>query len=477
MPDKLSGQDPADLEIQPDNELESAGFGYDGAADSGEPLEEKPTARFKIREAIRSVYGPRQPVIPPPPPEPVTHPPEPVYTPDPDDVQRLIYSQVDNMVEEARELAHAGQKDTALKILSRAVRIGPDHSMAWTWLGGLLIDRNPERALYCLERAYALDPDNIRAEKGLAYIKEILYPPTPEPVVEDENAPVPPELSLVKVEDESREIEPVDPSSVKIGLSEVYGKWREKYPQIGIKDIPTGGAQVSVPRRKRRNPSRIPAQLKLSLWLFGGLLIFSIIGVYFLVAKPSFEPPPPTPTAIPVIPTPTPSVEEQYAVRIRAQVERYGSFFERARALQTRFDAGEIRWEALQKGYKELQIEIKEQKKRVDELAGPSVTPLLVIYKGLQEISILSVTSINFMVSGTENISDEDLNEGLRQFSRLSGMLSNISRQLDAVAPIPDITTDIITPGLTPVSPTITPVSPSFTPAPATNPTSTTVSS
>jgi tetratricopeptide (TPR) repeat protein len=449
MPDNLSGRDTIENDKTSPEQVEEFLYFYDSAADSGDPPPEARKSRSRIREAIRSVYGSRP--LPTPEPEPeYTPPPEPILTPDRNELARLIHAQVDAMVEEARELAHNSQKEQALRILSHAVRIDPDHSMAWTWLGGLLIDRNPERALYCLERAYTLDPDNIRAEKGLEYIHEVMYPPEPEQLEPEileqpEYVPVPEEMALVKVEDEQALlVEQPDPSSIKIGISEALEIWREKYPDLHVDDLPVGGAQVTKPRWRRSRKKKTPQlhhRLKLSIGLLLGLMAFSILSMWILVARPNFEAQPtPIPTLTPVpapTSTPLPSAEETYAVRLRGQLERYNSFLERSKELYRQFDAGKLRWEELKKGYHDLQGEIKDQKKRVDELAGPTTPQLLTVYKGLQEISLVSITAINYMVSGIDNISDEDLNEGTRQLTRVNGLLVSLVHQLDTVAPLP----------------------------------------
>ncbi|MEI7554577.1 hypothetical protein [Candidatus Chlorohelix sp.] len=462
MPDNLSGRDTIENDKTSPEQSEEFLYFYDSSADSGDPPPEARKSRSKIREAIRSVYGTHP--LPTPEPEPeYTPPPEPILTPDRNELARLIHAQVDAMVEEARELAHNSQKEQALRILSHAVRIDPEHSMAWTWFGGLLIDRNPERALYCLERAYTLDPDNIRAEKGLEYIREIMYPPEPElePELQEqpEYTPVPEEMALVKVEEEQALlVEQPDPSNIKIGMSEALEIWREKYPDLHADDLPVGGARVTKPRWRRSRKKKTPQlhyRLKLSIGLLLGLMAFSILSMWILVARPNFEAQPkPIPTLAPIptltpIPTlaptatPLPNAEETYALRLRGQLERYNSFLERSKELYRQFDSGKLRWEELKKGYHDLQGEIKEQKKRVDELAGPTTPQLLTVYKNLQEISLVSITAINYTVSGTDNISDEDLNEGTRQLKRVNGLLVSLAQQLDTVAPLP-------TPAVTP---------------------------
>jgi|GEM_PF-1785816 len=477
MPDKLSGYDQNKSGIEPDiNETpDDADFG--GSADSGPNLglpDVPTTSRYRIREAIRSVYGPRQ-TPPTPETEVKAEQPAPVYEPDPEEVARmaaaLIRRQSNEMVKEAKEFARQGQKEHALQLLSQAVRIDPDNSLAWTWLGGLLIDRNPERARYCLERAVKLDPDNTRAVKGLEGLKALLDPPT-----RDENEPIPLEMSLVRVEPETLDIAevPPDPSSIKIGLSEVLENWREISPEVHPDDLPLGGAMFYTKTGKKKRFRRKVQGLALSLLMLGFLLILTVFGLWFLIAQPSFEPEPtptPAPTAPP--PTPTPSDQDVYAVRLRTQLQHYNGYLVRAKDLYRQFDSGKLRWDDLRKGYRELQNQIKEEKKQVDGLAGPTSNSLLSVYKNLQEVALVAINAASFMVSGTDNVSDEDLNEGMRQFNRLSALLEETVRLLDQVSP--SLTTSPLTtlPNSTPtlsntpqISPTPTPTTVPRTPTP-----------
>ena len=59
----------------------------------------------------------------------------------------------------------AGDRDTARRLLTRAVRQNPDSEAAWLWLGTVL--RTPQGRSFCLRKALALNPANQTAQRGL----------------------------------------------------------------------------------------------------------------------------------------------------------------------------------------------------------------------------------------------------------------------------------------------------------------------
>ena len=50
--------------------------------------------------------------------------------------------------------AQEGNRELARKLLSQAVRVDPESSLAWLWLGRVLDD--PEKKRYCFERVMIL---------------------------------------------------------------------------------------------------------------------------------------------------------------------------------------------------------------------------------------------------------------------------------------------------------------------------------
>jgi hypothetical protein len=59
----------------------------------------------------------------------------------------------------------AGDRARARELLAAAVRANPHSAQAWLWLSGTLDD--PDRQRECLNRALAIDPNNVAAQQGL----------------------------------------------------------------------------------------------------------------------------------------------------------------------------------------------------------------------------------------------------------------------------------------------------------------------
>lgn len=66
--------------------------------------------------------------------------------------------------------ARAGDRSTARRLLSRAVRRTPDSEVAWLWLSSAL--DTPQGRAFCLRRVLALNPDNRMAQQGLAALEK-----------------------------------------------------------------------------------------------------------------------------------------------------------------------------------------------------------------------------------------------------------------------------------------------------------------
>jgi hypothetical protein len=75
---------------------------------------------------------------------------------------------VDAMVREGINAYKSGQKDEARTLLLRATELDQYNEQAWLWLSGLM--DTPEDQRTCLENVLAINPDNERANQGLAYL-------------------------------------------------------------------------------------------------------------------------------------------------------------------------------------------------------------------------------------------------------------------------------------------------------------------
>ncbi|MBI2911891.1 MAG: tetratricopeptide repeat protein, partial [Chloroflexi bacterium] len=75
--------------------------------------------------------------------------------------------QARRMVEEGVAAARQGERGQARALLLQATARAPDAFDAWLWLGG--IEDDPRQALQYLERAVALQPESVRARRGLEW--------------------------------------------------------------------------------------------------------------------------------------------------------------------------------------------------------------------------------------------------------------------------------------------------------------------
>jgi hypothetical protein len=100
-------------------------------------------------------------------------------------------ARADKLLEQGIAAARAGDKGTARRLLTRAVRRAPESEAAWLWLSSVL--DTPQGRAFCLRRVLDINPENVPALKGLAALEAELatLPPEPEPLPEPEIPPQP----------------------------------------------------------------------------------------------------------------------------------------------------------------------------------------------------------------------------------------------------------------------------------------------
>ncbi|MBC7249989.1 MAG: NERD domain-containing protein [Anaerolineae bacterium] len=111
---------------------------------------------------------------------------------------------VSEIIEQARRLALAEQKDKAVSLLREVLVKHPDHIPALLWLAGLTPDL--QEGIAILKRVLVLDPDNVQARQGLASLQAKAAPksePTPSP------SPSPAELAQPVVEEQQSPPDPI----------------------------------------------------------------------------------------------------------------------------------------------------------------------------------------------------------------------------------------------------------------------------
>src|SRR5512147_896000 len=86
-----------------------------------------------------------------------------------------------DLLQEGIAAARTGQREEARALLMQVVEADERNETAWMWLAGVLDD--PEEMRVCLENVLHLNPNNQRAQQGLAWVDERYGPraPTPPP--------------------------------------------------------------------------------------------------------------------------------------------------------------------------------------------------------------------------------------------------------------------------------------------------------
>lgn len=87
-------------------------------------------------------------------------------------------SQVSSLVEQGiKKLRDKGDKSGAAENLAKAIRLDPNHELAWLWMSGV-VETEPEQ-VYCLKRVLAINPENDAANNGLSILGPDTTPALP----------------------------------------------------------------------------------------------------------------------------------------------------------------------------------------------------------------------------------------------------------------------------------------------------------
>lgn len=101
-----------------------------------------------------------------------------------------------NILEEGVAAAKAGDKAQARRLLRVAVEQNPASEVAWLWLAG--VAASPQEAIGCLQHVLEVNPDNVRAKKGLVWARAQAAKQPPEP---QQPAPAPSRGTVLVVDD------------------------------------------------------------------------------------------------------------------------------------------------------------------------------------------------------------------------------------------------------------------------------------
>src|SRR5262245_29936946 len=92
----------------------------------------------------------------------------------------------ETLLQQGIAAARAGQREEARKLLMQVVEADERSEQAWLWLAGVVDD--PEDMRTCLENVLDLNPGNVKAQQGLAWI-EARYGPRAAPAPDESAQP------------------------------------------------------------------------------------------------------------------------------------------------------------------------------------------------------------------------------------------------------------------------------------------------
>lgn len=368
----------------------------------------------------------------------------------PHEVELERAARTQGLITRARLQARLGHLDAARKLLGQAITEDPTNAEAWTWLGGLLAEVNLERARVCLNRAVELDATNERAKRGLAEVTRKLEEQARQQEEEAANRAI----VLARPE-------------IKIGLEEVIDRQRRQGIEPDPESIPLGGARFGPAIESgelkpfeygRPKLGKVPVAIGLIL-LVGIIVALIWLGplnhgssnnpATTVFAGTGGQPGSNIPggqvqtqvAAASAAQGNPPGSDAAFALKIRLEIDRYNRFFLTARDLRSQIQGNKITWDKYADASRQLQADIKAEKKPLDNLAVEATPKLIQFYRELQTIATVTGNAIDFTVSGIENTSPEDLEEGNRQFNdaarRLTDLLGSLNQQMPLTAATP----------------------------------------
>jgi tetratricopeptide (TPR) repeat protein len=190
----------------------------------------------------------------------------------------------DNLLEQGISAALTGRREDARALLAQAVEADERNEQAWLWLSGLVED--PEEIRTCLENVLHLNPNNVKAQQGLAWVEQ---QHGARPATEVAAIDALSEQPALAESDPASPAEPIppeepDPSAV-LAVAEL-APINDPCPFCGAatpeaKRCPSCGKSLMV--RAEGNEQRSKALTTLGvLWSIGGIL--SLLGAALMVA-------------------------------------------------------------------------------------------------------------------------------------------------------------------------------------------------
>lgn len=180
------------------------------------------------------------------------------------------------------EAAKAGKLGLALEHLKNAVVEEPKNPEVWVWLAGIVDDEEKQRVF--LNKALELDPDNVAAQRGIAYLQRQKYVPSQSSVTENKLATE----KSPQSEDEP-DLEYPDPNDLTMHV-ETFAK------QVDAIGDPQAPSQAQIVRESKTLKTK-PKRSIVDILIYGlTLIVFTIIGILIgaTIKNRNIIPPEPT---------------------------------------------------------------------------------------------------------------------------------------------------------------------------------------
>ncbi len=172
---------------------------------------------------------------------------------------------MENSLQQGIEAAKAGKLGLALEHLKNAVVEEPKNPEVWVWLAGIIDDEEKQRVF--LNKALELDPDNVAAQRGIAYLQRQKYVPSQSPVTENKLAAE----KSPQSEDEP-ELEYPNPNDLTMHV-ETFAK------QVDAIGDPQAPSQAQIVRESKTLKTK-PKRSIVDILIYGlTLIVFTIIGI------------------------------------------------------------------------------------------------------------------------------------------------------------------------------------------------------
>src|SRR5947208_10471990 len=100
-------------------------------------------------------------------------------------------STMNDLLQQGIAAAREGRREEARALLAQVVEADERNEQAWLWLAGVVTE--PEEMRICLENVLDLNPDNVKAQQGLAWVNA-RYGPPEQPAPAAPTAPAVPDI-------------------------------------------------------------------------------------------------------------------------------------------------------------------------------------------------------------------------------------------------------------------------------------------